>query len=259
MGTVDKALPLLDYFSESRPEVGLSDLARMAGFDKATVLRLMTSLADRGFVEQNVTTSKYRLGPALLRLANIRESTFPQKASARPILQRMSEESGETVHLMLLGKDSLETLDFIETKAHAMRVHMDAGERISLHASASGLACLAFMPEKQTHQALSGELERFTPRTLTDRAAVLDLLKAVRQDGIAEIDQGFEDGVFGMAAPIFSSHGAVTGSVGIATPFTRMNEPFRKKARSIIQQAANDITRAWGGIEPQADIGGTAA
>ncbi|MEX3011131.1 IclR family transcriptional regulator [Hoeflea sp. TYP-13] len=259
MGTVDKALSLLDFFSESRPEIGLSDLARLAGYDKATVLRLMTSLADRGFVEQNVKTSKYRLGPAVLRLANIRESTFPQKASARSILERMSDESGETVHLLLLGKDYLETIDFIESRVHAMRVHMDAGERISLHASASGLACLAFLPAEDTHRILSGKLEKLTPHTVTDKKALLALLPSIRKEGIAEVDQVFEDGVFGMAAPVFSSDGQVTGAVGIATPRSRVTDPFRRKAHTIIKQAANDITTAWGGVEPQGDVEGTAA
>lgn len=259
MGTVDKALSLLDFFSESQPEIGLSDLARQAGYDKATVLRLMTSLSNRGFVEQNAASAKYRLGPALLRLANIRESAFPQKASARPVLERLSAEAGETVHLMLLAGDSLETIDFIETRTHAMRVHMDAGERISLHASASGLACLAFMPENDAQQILSGDLETFTPRTLTDQSALLDLLKTVRSEGIAEIDQGFEDGVYGIAAPIFAPDGSVTGSVGVATPSSRMNDTFREQTRDIVRRAAQDITRAWGGIEPRADVKGTAA
>ncbi|WP_419907924.1 IclR family transcriptional regulator [Hoeflea sp.] len=259
MGTVDKALSLLDFFSESRPEIGLSDLARMAGHDKATVLRLMSALADRGFVEQNVKTREFRLGPALLRLAHIREASLPQRASARPILERMSQESGETVHLLLLGKSHLETIDFIETSAHAMRVYMDAGERIPLHASASGHACLAYMPEKDAERALSGALKRYTDHTITEAGAILSRLGSIRETGIAEIDRGFEDGVYGMAAPIFASDGSVTGAVGIATPCSRVTDAFRNKAHAIIRRAAGDITRAWGGVAPSDAIAGTAA
>ena len=259
MGTVDKALSLLDYFSESQPEIGLSELARMAGHDKATVLRLMTALAARGFVEQNAMTRDFRLGPAPLRLAHIRETSLPQRASARPILERMSAESGETVHLLLLGRNHLETIDFIETSAHAMRVYMDAGERIPLHASASGIACLAHMPEEDAKGALSGVLQRYTDHTVTDAAEILSRLDGVRQAGIAEIDRGFEDGVYGMAAPIFASDGSVTGAVGIATPSSRVTDAFRNKAHAIIRQAANDITRAWGGVPPEAESTETAA
>ncbi|WP_136657693.1 IclR family transcriptional regulator [Nitratireductor sp. XY-223] len=259
MGTIDKALSLLDFFSESQSEIGLSDLARMAGYDKATVLRLMTALADRGFVEQNVKTRDFRLGPALLRLAHIREATLPQRASARPILERMSQESGETVHLLLLGRNHLETIDFIETSAHAMRVYMDAGERIPLHASASGLACLAHMPARDAERALSGALKSYTDHTITDPAEILSRLDDIRETGIAEIDRGFEDDVYGMAAPVFASDGRVTGAVGIATPCSRVTAAFRQTAHAIIRQAANDITRAWGGVAPEGQVAGTAA
>ena len=104
-----------------------------------------------------------------------------------------------------------------------------------------------------------GELETFTPLTTTDTSALLEMLKTVRAEGLAEIDQGFEDGVYGIAAPIFASNGSVTGSVGVATPITRINDAFRDRARGIVIKAANDITRAWGGIEPQSDMEGTAA
>ncbi len=259
MGTVDKALSLLDFFSEKRTEIGLSELARLSGFDKATVLRLMTSLADRGFVEQYAQSGKYRLGPALVRLANIREASFPQKAAARPILQRLSESSGETAHLVLLVRNRLETLDFIESRDHAIHVRMDAGERIPLHASASGIACLAYMPVEDAETVLSGTLERFTRHTVNDKKNLSKLLETTRRTGVAEVDQGFEEGVCGMAAPLFAPDGSVMGSVGIATPITRINAGFRKGARLLILQAARDITEAWGGAEPHRRMRGTAA
>lgn len=250
MGTVDKALSLLDFFSERRPEIGLSDLTRLAGYDKATVLRLMKSLANRGFVEQDRKSKTYRLGPSLLRLANVREKTIPSKASARPVLEQLSVESGETVHLFLLAKDYLEPIDFIEASAHATRVHMDAGERISLHASASGLACLAFMRDEESARILQGELEKFTDHTVTDITTLQTHLEKVRSEGIAEIDRGFEADVYGIAAPIFSADRLPVGSIGIATPHTRMTDSFRQKARTLTRQAAVDITRAWGGSIP---------
>ncbi|MEM9106051.1 MAG: IclR family transcriptional regulator [Pseudomonadota bacterium] len=259
MGTVHKALSLLDFFSEKRTEIGLSELARLSAFDKATVLRLMTSLADRGFVEQHAQSGKYRLGPALVRLANIREASFPQKSAARPILQRLSEASGETAHLVLLVRNSLETIDFIESRDHAIRVRMDAGERIPLHASASGIACLAFMPNEDAEAVLSSTLERFTRHTVNDKNALSRLLDTTRRSGVAEVDQGFEEGVYGMAAPLFAADGSVTGSVGIATPITRINAGFRKQARLLIQQSASEITEAWGGSERKHRIRGAAA
>ncbi|MFT5111764.1 MAG: DNA-binding IclR family transcriptional regulator [Parasphingorhabdus sp.] len=69
MQTTDKALSLLSQFSESRPQIGLSEFARLARFDKATTRRLLISLIRNGLVEQHPETRKYRLGASILSLA----------------------------------------------------------------------------------------------------------------------------------------------------------------------------------------------
>ena len=68
MTTVDKALNLLGFFSLSRPEWGLSDLARNAALDKATALRLLRSMQRHELIEQDPETRRFRLGKAFLTL-----------------------------------------------------------------------------------------------------------------------------------------------------------------------------------------------
>lgn len=77
MGTVTKALNLLSFFTQNRHEIGLSDLTRLSGLNKATVYRLMGELQAAGFVEQVGPDRAYRLGPELLRLAALREAAVP--------------------------------------------------------------------------------------------------------------------------------------------------------------------------------------
>ena len=69
MTTVDKALSLLDHFSNEQTEIGLSAFARLAGYDKSAVLRMLSALGRAGFVEQDPQSRKYRLGGAFLRFA----------------------------------------------------------------------------------------------------------------------------------------------------------------------------------------------
>ena len=73
MGTITKALELLNLFSRTKPEIGLMEFARLSGRDKATVHRHLTELEENGFVEQHPQTRAYRLGPAILRLTAVRE------------------------------------------------------------------------------------------------------------------------------------------------------------------------------------------
>ena len=85
MKTVDKAMTLLRQFSLDRLEIGLNDLSRMTGEDKAVTRRLLLSLAKHGFVEQDPDTRKYFLGPGFLALARLREATVPMVRAAQVV------------------------------------------------------------------------------------------------------------------------------------------------------------------------------
>jgi len=103
MSSTSKTLALLAYFSPAQPEIGLSQLCRQAGRDKATTYRHLQALEDAGFVEQNPATKHYRLGPALLQLAQIREETVPRKAGAETVLDGLVDTTGETAHVSVLS------------------------------------------------------------------------------------------------------------------------------------------------------------
>jgi len=96
MGTVAKALSLLTLFNQSRPEIGLSDVTRLSGLNKATAYRLLSELQAQGFVEQVGTDRAYRLGPEIMRLAALREAAVPLLSVAREVLDRLCTATGET-------------------------------------------------------------------------------------------------------------------------------------------------------------------
>ena len=144
MGTVSKALSLLNYFSRQRPEIGLSDLARMSGMNKATVYRHMSEMAAQGIVEQTQTGKSYRLGAEVLRLAALREAAVPLLEVARAQLKHLSDETGETAHLSIIQGLKLNALAHHYSTRHGTRVTMEDAEVLSFHGTASGLSILAF-------------------------------------------------------------------------------------------------------------------
>ena len=88
---MEKALKLLSYFSESRPEIGLTEFKRLTGHDKGTVHRYLSDLRNGGFLEQNETTKAYSLGPALVRLAHVRNATNPILNIVADVLRPLSQ------------------------------------------------------------------------------------------------------------------------------------------------------------------------
>src|SRR5262245_29418752 len=114
MQTVDKAMKLLGCFSVAVPELGLSELARVAAFDKAATRRLLVALANHGFIEQDARTRRYRLGPAFLRFARILETTRPLASTVQGALEDLMRATSETAHASLLSGDRLTTIGVAE-------------------------------------------------------------------------------------------------------------------------------------------------
>lgn len=246
MQTVDKAMTLLGLFSEHLPEVGLSEMSRLAGFDKATTQRLLASLTKHAMLEKHPDTKKYRLGAGLLRLARVRESSYPIKAVVEPLLEGLARETGETAHFSLALGDGLATIGLVESR-RANRVSMEAGELLPFHGTASGLAYLAFAPPAVVEAALHGPLDAFTEMTLTDPATLRSRLEEVRRDGVSKSDQSYEAEVCGIAAPVFERTGTACGAIAVATPTSRMTAEVEAANRAAVRRAAVAITVALGG------------
>lgn len=251
MGTVSKALSLLTHFTRTEPAIGLSDLARRAGMNKATVYRLMTELQAGGLVEQTGDGRAYRLGAEVLRLAAMREAATPFLSVARGILTDLAAETGETAHATLIQGTRLTALDFRYSDRHATRVMMDSETTMGFHATSSGLAVLAYADPALVDQLLTPPLERFTPETDTDPDRIRAQVIQVRATGYAESVGGFEADVHSHAAPIFGPDQRPLGAIAVAAPATRMNDTSRATIRRAVTAAGREMTRRTGGQCPQ--------
>lgn len=246
MSTVVKALSLLDYFSPTRSEIGLVDIARLSQFDKATTRRLLLALCAKSFIEQDPVTRRYRLGAALVRFARIREASFPLIDIARPVVEALSQTSGETVHVSQIVGDTLSTL-FVRESSHANRVSVEVGQNLPFNCTASGLAFLSAAPETFRAAVLKGPLTRMTPKSIMSASALKKDLDRARARGFAHNDQGFEDGVVSVAAPILGPHGVAIGAISITGPTIRADEATIERRGALAREAASQISAALGG------------
>ncbi len=250
MGTTSKALSLLNFFSRATPEIGLTDMARLAGMNKATTYRLLTDLAAHGFVEQAGTGREYRLGPAFLRLSALREAAVPMREVAVDVLKSLSIATGETAHMSLLQGGQLSTFAFTYSDAHGTQVRMEDAEVLTLHATSSGLAVLTFSPADLVDQVLSQPLKALTPETVTDAAQIRQQLDQCRQQGFAVSIGGFERDVHSHAVPVFDSRSNCIGAVAVAAPVTRMDDALQTLIQQELLGSAVRLTRLLGGFPP---------
>jgi len=244
--SVDRALSLLVAIAELGGETTLSALAQRTGLNISTCHHLLATLTLRGFVAKTVGRRGYALGARILYLSHAcLQVELPRRAQR--FVDRISQVTGETVHLAVLQGHDLAPL--LEHKArHALRV--DTGILDSsgaVHATATGKAILAWLPETETARILAAQgMRRFTPATITDYPALVEELRLVRRNGFAIDREEFQPGVICVATAVRDHAGAVVGSIGAWAPTMRASEDHVALMRAEVVAAARELSAELG-------------
>lgn len=243
--SVDNALALLEIFSSECPELGITELSRALGLGKSTVHRLLATLSSRGYVLQDRRTEKYRLGLKAFEVGSVAVSRLGSREVAAPFLQRLMTATRETVHLGVLDGWEVVYIDKIDSH-QTLQMYSRIGRRAPLHCTALGKALLAFRPAEELERFLRRRLKSYTPRTLTEPAAVRSDLALVRDRGYALDNEEFEAGLKCIAAPLRDHTGEVVASVGIAGPAVRLLEERVAPLAGLVKDAAGAVSAALG-------------
>ena len=216
--SVDRALDILDCFSFQNREMNLSDVVRKTGLNKTTAKRLISNLADRGFLHQDPVTKQYQLGMRLFELGGIVFSSFSLRHAAAYPMSRLQNETGTTVLLGTRMDDELVYVDKREGKG-MIRISSDIGWRRPLHYGMLGMVLMAHLDSEEVRRILKkNPLQPHTPSSITDEDAFSLRLEEIRNQGYVVEHQEAVEGVTGIAAPIRDYSRKVIAALGIAMP-----------------------------------------
>lgn len=245
LSSVGAALRLLKVFSAEEPELGITELSKRLGVAKSTTHRLAATLVAEGFLEQNPHGGKYRLGLLLFAMGTLVRRRMNVAEEAAPLLHALGEQSGETVHLAVLHGSEILYLRNIESR-HAIRPRSYLGVRKPAFCTSEGRALLAFSPPPVRADILRLPLEARTASTITDKARLTHLLEKVYSAGCAMDDEESEEGMRGVAAPIFDASGAVIAAVGLAIPTSRFPKTKTAQFTAMVKETAQAISLRLG-------------
>lgn len=226
--SVSAALAALDCFAVDE-ELGVSQVARRLGVAKSTAHRLLSTLAERGLVEQNPETGRYRLGMHLYELGQLAMARNHLRTMALPLLAELRQRSGLTVQLAVPdGADVLYTERLETTRGVALL--RQTGHRLPAHTTSSGKAIAAFNPAFAAARRRAGFPAR-TDRTLRTAEEFDRVLEEVRrQHGAISLDEATV-GVGSCAAPLHGPSGEAIASVSLVGP----TEVFRARGGQLLQ------------------------
>lgn len=234
VAAVQRALTVLDALAGADSEVGTNELARRTGINASTVSRLLATLADAGLVEHLPDSGRYRLGVRILRLGHAVAARLDSRELARPHLEALVEETGETATLSAPGEPDAVTVDFVQSASSVQSVAR-IGRPSVAHATATGKVMLAFggrdLPVER--------LEAFTRRTITSRAKLAQGVARVRERGWAEAVGEREDGLNAVAAPVFGPRAELAAILGVQGPAPRFgHERMQAAVGPLLEHAA---------------------
>jgi IclR family acetate operon transcriptional repressor len=242
VGSVARAIALLDALAESDTELGVSELARRIGVNASTASRLLATLESSGLVERSAG-GPYRLGLRLVALSDRVLGQLDVRQLARPLLARLAQQTAETATLSVPSGGDPITVDFVPSGSSVVSMAR-IGRPSVLHATAAGKVALAF---GAAGGATAGPLVAYTAHTITDRSALAAELDAIRARGYAEAIGEREADLAAIAAPVFGRGGELAAILGVQGPASRLPAETRRALRAQLLEAAAELSGLLGG------------
>jgi len=243
--SVDRAVTLLEAIAEAGGECSLTELSHRTRLNISTCHHLLSTLVQRGYVAKVPVRRSYALGARIHYLCNASlQVDLPSRAA--PFIEQINERTGETVHLAVLQGGAMMKIAKRESR-HPVRVDTGTlGKSDAPHATASGKAMLAWLPEDDMRRVLSDGLPRFTQKTITEWPALIEALRHVRRNGYAMDDEEYQPGVICVGAPIRDHNGAVVGAISASTPAMRANDGHLSLMREQVVSAVRALSSELG-------------
>jgi DNA-binding IclR family transcriptional regulator len=240
--SVDRAIRVLTALQGTR-RMSLSELAARLDLAPSTTHGIVRSLVEHGMVVQERGSSRYQLGPAVLRLGNVYLDTLELRSRAIPWAEDLARRTGLAVRTGVLLIDDVVIIHH-EPRPDGSRQMPEVGIVIPVHASALGKAMLAFLPEDEKRVLTSGELRSMTGETITSPELLRDQLDQIRSSGIAAEQDEAVIGESSLASPVFDSYGEAVGAVGVVVPSG--GDLQSRDVSDLVRETARAVSRELG-------------
>ncbi|WP_199228123.1 IclR family transcriptional regulator [Salipaludibacillus keqinensis] len=244
--SVDRALRIITLVSQKKDGLGVTEIAEKIELNKSSIFKLLRTLMDHGYIEQDEETKKYRLGYKYIELSSILLESIDLRPQAKPFLKELETLTNEVIHLVVYDQGEAYYIEKLEGN-ETLRTHSKVGKRVSFHATSVGKVLIAHMDDQEAATILEKNgLPKHTDNTITDKEKLLQELQKIRTQGFGvEIEEN-EVGITCIAAPIFDHRGDITAGVSISGPSTRLTEPRLEEIKTILIDRCNKISRRLG-------------
>lgn len=242
---LNKTFKIIDLFSVEEPAWTLTEIVEKTKLPKTTAHRIINVLRNKNFLSQDPGSDRYRLGSLAIQIGRHAIAQIDVRRIALPLMANIARETKETTVLMMLGpsRESVICAEQINNSS-SLKMMMDMGLNIPLHAGGSGKCVLAAMQDNEVQHYLSKPLAKLARNTVTDRVLIEEELQRIKQRGYAVSNDEICDGSAGIATAFYDYTGGVIGSIGIIGPLDRIRSLDMENTAQLLKNVAAEISNA---------------
>lgn len=241
--SVDRALTLLSLISESSTPLLIGDIAEKAKMNRTTTWRLLVTLESRGFIERDPNTKGYQPGYMVSRISRGVDKYGPLIRRARISMERLRDETQETVLLSVPKYNNTLTIDQIDPQ-QSIRLVDYVDIILPLHCTSNGKIFLGYLSKNELENLLRQPLEQCTPKTITNPEKLRAELEITRKRGFGIALGELDESENGISAPIVDEQNNLIAFVSVCGPNFRFTEEKLFTIASTVQATAKEIAQS---------------
>lgn len=246
MKSLHKVIDIIDTIADDG-SIGIRELAAKTGFPPTTAYRIVSTLLERKYIQQDPLTRKYTLSLKFLELGTKVQKQYSLTQIARPHIEQLMVDTRENANLCALDGDEVIYLDHVHSDEHMLQSFTSLGTRVPLYATGVGKALLSQRGEKEIKAYLKRtKFIAFTEKTFVKKAMLIDEFKKIKDKGFALDNEERETGIRCIAAPIFDHTGQCNSGISVSGPTLRIIDTRIEELGKSVKKYAGLISNEIG-------------
>jgi DNA-binding IclR family transcriptional regulator len=243
---LQRTFSVLALFTPEHQEWTVTEIGRECGLAVPTVHRILSALRRNGYLVRDDNNKRYRFGPAILRMGRTASLAVNMRTLAAPLLQTLARRTTQTALLTVMAEDRRNAvcLDRVES-SEPLRLSVQPGRQLPLHAGASQKILLAFMPEEEFQAYVDEPLTSLCTATIAEAGRLSHEVSVIRERGWASSYEETNLGVWGLSVALIDETGRAEASIGVAGPGERKPRNIQPWLR-VLSQAATELAEPLG-------------
>jgi IclR family acetate operon transcriptional repressor len=244
---LERTFAMLALFGADHPEWTTTELSTVSGLPVPTTHRIVVALRQHGFLVRDPVTKRFRLGPAAVALGRAALSSADLPTVAGRLLPQLTKTTEETSLLTVLSDVGDTSVCLLRVESpHPLRLAVEPGRALPLHAGASQKSLLAYLPEAARERVVAGSLEKFCENTIGTAEELRAEIERIRSRGWSYSFEETNVGVWGAAVALLDASGHSVAAVGIAGPAVRASRTSVERGIQATAEVAAELATVLG-------------